>query len=246
MIFPIVLKTPAYVEPVAAIHFLVAANGVFQVTETPGYRAVTRVADDIPGLVPEYEHLRLRVPPLARAQVEDVVAFFAEAYRRYRAEAVVLLFFSFPTREFRVVPPPQVLTGRIRGGRWEADHAVDYGEVPCPEGFVRFGTIHSHAELPAYASHVDCDDERYGDGLHIVFGSFHQADLTVTASFVASGVRFVLDATEVLEPYDRPAHGARPEWMARLALVAARDGKHGKREEAYPYADTKPSRLPSA
>src|SRR4029077_13473945 len=34
VIFPIVLKTPAHVEPTAAISFLVAANGVFQVTRT--------------------------------------------------------------------------------------------------------------------------------------------------------------------------------------------------------------------
>src|SRR5262249_26046346 len=168
-----------------------------------------------------------------------------EAYRRYRGEAVVLLFFSFVTREFRVVPPPQVLTGRMRGGRWEADHAVDYRELPGPEGFVRFGTIHSHAELPAYASHVDCDDERYGDGLHIVFGSFQQTTLTVTASFVANGVRFLLDTADVLEPYERPPHGAvRSEWMARVTLAAAHESKSWKREEDYHHGE--PRRRPGA
>lgn len=246
MIFPIVLKTPAYVEPTAAIHFLVAANGVFQVTQTPSYRAVIRVADAIPGLVAEEEHLCLRVPPLPRPQVEDAVAFFAEAYRRHRGEAIVLVFFRWATREFRTVAPPQVLTGRVRGGRFEADHAVDYSEVPCPEGFVRFGTIHSHAELPAYASHVDCDDERYGDGLHVVFGSFHQPELTVTASFAASGVRFLLDPTSVLEPWERPTRGAPAGWMARLTLTTTRHATLACRTEDDAHGDETRTRRPDA
>ncbi len=223
MMFPVVLKTPAHVEPPATIYFLVAANGVFQVTQTPAYRAVTRVVEPIPGLAAEDEHLGLRIPPLPRAQVEEVVAFFAEAYARYLAEAVVLIFYRAETRAFRLVPPPQVLTGRTRHGRFEADLAVTYGTVPCPDGFVRFGTIHSHAELAAYASHTDCADERYGDGLHVVLGSFHQPAPTVCASFVANGVRFVLDPADVLEPWEVPTHSARPEWLARLALSTGKE-----------------------
>ena len=218
MTFPVVLKTAVQVEPRAAIYYEIAANGTYQVRTTPLYRAVTRAEGPVPGLVPESEHLLLRVPPLARADIEDVLAFFDEAYRRYRGEAIVLLFYRDATREYRIDAPPQTLPGRQwRDGRWCSDrHAIRYRTVARPAGFIRFGSIHSHAELPAYASSQDCADESHEDGLHIVFGGFGTAELSVVASFVANGVRFALPAADVLEPHARPEHAARPEWMPRL------------------------------
>jgi len=235
MIFPVLVKTRVYVEPQAAIYYEVAENGVFQVHDAQTHRAVTRAAGPIPGLVPEYEHLRLKVPRLPRAQVEDVVAFFEEAYRRYRGEAMVMLFYHAGTRTFRIAVPSQTLPGRRRhDGRWLADHAVRYGSVERPADCVRLGTIHSHAELPAYASGDDCADEQYEDGLHVVFGSFAKPELTVSASFVSNGIRFLLEPADVLEPCGRPTRPARPDWIARVtperdvdAAPASSEEEHG-------------------
>lgn len=217
MIFPIVLKTPDLDPPAAPLYYEVAESGVFQVRDTPLYRAVTRVDRAIPGLLPQDEHVQLRIPPLPRRRAQDVLAFFADVYRRYRAEAVVIMFFRVETREYRIGVPEQTIPGRWRfDGRWRPDDAVIYGPVSRPAGFVRLGTIHSHGDLPAYASHTDCADEQYEDGLHLVFGDFHRPIVSMAASFVANGVRFPLSPSTVVEPCGVPAGSARAEWMEKV------------------------------
>ncbi len=230
MNFPVVLKTSTAEEPHVSLYYAVAENGIFQVRDTAIYRAVTRTLDRIPGLLPEYEHLRLKCPRLPRQPLEDVLAFFRAVYEQYQAEAVVLLFYRVETREFRIIAPPQTLLGRRRhDGRWRADHAVQYDNVPRPAGFVRFGTIHSHADLPAYSSGIDCADEQYEDGLHVVFGDFGLQPISVAAAFVANGVRFRLPPAEVLEPCQVLPRQPRSDWMACIQLEAK--GSEGGRRE---------------
>jgi hypothetical protein len=215
MNFPIVLKTPGHTEPDAGLYYLVADNGIFQVRDTPMYRAVTRTPGPVPGLRPEYERVQLKFPRLRRRQMEDVLAFFKEVYDRDRAEAIVVLFYRLATREFHLVAPPQTLLGHRRyDGRWRADHGLRYENVPRPQGCVRFGTIHSHADLPAYSSGTDCADEQFEDGLHVVVGDFGYRELSIAAAFVVNGARFRLAPAEVVEPCKLPQRRARPEWMA--------------------------------
>ena len=216
MKFPIVLKTEPAAAPPGQLYYEVAANGVFQVRDTPLYRAVTRNYDAVPGLVPGVEELMIKFPRLPRADVEDVLAFFAEVYRGCEGEAVVVLFYCASRREYRVVAPPQTIPGRWQHGRWRADYSVRYENVPRPDGFVRFGTIHSHSDLAAYSSGLDCDDERYEDGLHIVFGDFHRLRLSVAAAFVAGGVRFRVAPGDVLDDWRVPARSARPDWVSQV------------------------------
>lgn len=222
MNFPVIIKTPGHQRPSTSLYYEVAENGLFQVRHTALYRAVTRVAGPLPGLLPEYERLQLDFPPLPTRLLQEVVAFFAEVYRRYEGEAVVVLFYRVDTREHCVGVPPQTLAGRRQfDGKWRAHHAVRYGNVTRPTGFLRLGTIHSHADLPAYSSAVDCADEQFEDGLHVVFGDFHRRDLSRCASFVVNGVRFPLRADDVLEPVSFQKRPARPEWMRRIQIERA-------------------------
>ena len=224
--FPVVMKTHDGSSPEeqqarkSRIHYLVASNGVFQVRELPTHRAVTRVSSVIPGLPEESEQLELRVPRLPRTLVEDTLAFFDEVYQRYGGEAIVILFYDPSTREFQLGVPPQRISYYIDyHGRHRADGHLDYESVALPQGHVRFGTIHSHGRMLAYASHTDCQDEQYEDGLHIVFGSFESAELSRSASFVASGRRFPLDPDSVLEPGAVPKRDAPAAWMDRVEYV---------------------------
>lgn len=230
MNFPVILKTPGHERPSASLYYEVAENGLFQVRNTALYRAVTRAPGPLPGLQPEYERLQLDFPPLPTRLLQDVIAFFAEVYRRYAGEAVVILFYRVETREHRVGVPPQTLPGRRQfDGNWRAHHALYYGHATRPNGFLRLGTIHSHADLPAYSSAVDCADEQFEDGLHVVFGDFHRRNLSRCASFVVNGVRFPLRPVDVLEPVSVPARPARPEWMKRIQLerVGSKTGSDG-------------------
>lgn len=218
MKFPIVLKDAPHLEPPGRLYYEIASNGVFQVKDTPIYHAVTRATRDVPGLYPSQERLLMKFPRLPAALVEDAVSFFDAVFEQFDGEAIVLLFYRAETREYRAEAPPQRIPGyRDAAGRLRAYLRLDYGSVPRPEGFVPFGTIHSHAELSAYASGVDCDDERFrGDGLHVVYGHFGRPPLSRSAAFVANGRRFQVEPEQVLPDCDAPAGPARSDWMARV------------------------------
>jgi hypothetical protein len=217
VILPIVFKRPGDKEPEASIYYEVAANGVFQIRDTGTYRAVTRAQEEIPGLLTEKECVELRFPRLPAAVLEEAVAFFREVYRRYGGESIVILFYRPNTEEFRVDAPRQTIPGyRDWRGQWRASLRLDYDEAPRPPGFLRFGTIHSHADMAAYSSFTDCHDEQYHDGLHVVYGHVHTAYPSRSACFVAGGTRFPLQAEDVLEPFVALNRPARPEWVGRV------------------------------
>jgi hypothetical protein len=224
--FPVVLKTRDADSPEerearkSPIHYVVAASGVFQVRELPTHRSVTRVSNAIPGLPDEAESIELRVSRLPQRLLEDTLAFFNEVYQRYAGEAIVIPFYDPATREFQMGVPPQRISAYrdYYGRRWAGTH-LDYEGVALPAGHVRLGTVHSHADALAYASHTDCEDERYEDGLHIVFGSFKSPELSRSASFVSGGRRFTLEPDSVMEPCRVPSRGAPQGWMDQVEYV---------------------------
>jgi proteasome lid subunit RPN8/RPN11 len=223
LMFPILLKTPAgreQPEPLPSLYYEVAANGVFQVREAKTHRAVTRATAAVPGLLAERESVDLYFPRLPAALIENVLAFFDTVHRQWHGEAIVILFYHPERERFEVGVPPQTI-GFYRDayGRSRTDHHLDYGNVERPSGAIRLGTIHSHGNLPAYASETDCEDEQYGDGLHIVFGSLDREPISRSATFVANGRRFPLDPDEVLERADIPAWAASASWLERVSYV---------------------------
>ncbi len=215
MRFPIVLKTPEAGKPDATIYYEIASNGPFQVRDFPIYRAVTRTDELVPGLHTQEESLEIKFPRLPAALLAEVLDFFCEVYRRHGGEAIVILLYHPAQKVFRARVPPQTISQyRDYKGRWKAYMDLKYKSVARPKDFLRLGTIHSHPNMPAYASATDCDDERFEDGLHIVFGDLDMSRITRSASFVANGVRFRLKPSEVMEPFSQSDREAPPDWMA--------------------------------
>jgi len=219
---PVVLKTRDELAVDAPLYYEVASNGVFQVRSTPVVEAVTLVSHEIPGLRPSRERLRMKFPPLPLELVGDVVAFFREVYECYEGEAIVVVFYHPERRSYRAAVPPQRIPAyRDYRGRLRASLRLEYGISPRPPEHLPFGTIHSHADLSAYASGIDCDDERFGDGFHAIYGHFGTGSLSRCASFVTQGRRFRLDPSQVLpecEPGIRPAPRA---WMEQVTFEEA-------------------------
>jgi hypothetical protein len=216
---PVIFKKKGVPQPETSLYHEVASNGIFQVRDTPIYRAVVRTDGPIPGLLREEETLEIRFPHLPTPLVEEVLAFLREAYDRYGGEAMVVIYYSPESSEFRVRVPPQTIPAyRDRHGRWRAQLRLRYGPVGGPPGFVRLGTIHSHADLPAYSSHTDCDDERFEDGLHITFGHMHRRVASASAAFVTNGARFRLGVSEVVKDCTIPERPACRDWMGRIEL----------------------------
>lgn len=185
--FPIYLKEPGFCEPDDPIYYLVTGNGLFQVKRTPLFRSRIRV----PGLLwldREAERAEFLLPVIPAKILGDTMAFFREVFRKYRAEAAVLLYLREGAAEYTIRIPSQT----VAGGHCR------YEVGPNPAGHIRVGTIHSHGAAEAFHSELDDVDEQYDDGLHVTIGSLH-AKPTVSCSLVVDGRRFDLRPEAVLE-----------------------------------------------
>jgi hypothetical protein len=217
MIWPVRLKTDSAIPCQETVHYLVASNGIFKVCQTETYRSVTRVREIIPGLLPERESLRLTCPRVPASLLRHVLAFFRAVYIEHGGEAIVVLFYRPNTRTYRLGIPRQTIPG-YKGwdGSWRPYVRLRYEPPPRPSGYLRFGTIHSHASCSAEPSAVDCADEEFEDGLHAVYGHITQPQPSRSACFVSNGVRFPLIPDDALEPCAVPGSRADPAWVARV------------------------------
>ncbi|MFQ5846865.1 MAG: Mov34/MPN/PAD-1 family protein [Candidatus Methylomirabilales bacterium] len=185
--FPIYVKEAGFREPEEPIYYLVSRSGLFQVKRTPVFCSTIRV----PGLLwleEEVEGVEFLLPVIPAKILGESMAFFREVFRKYRAEAAVLLYRREAAGEYEIrIPPQQVAGGHCR-----------YEVGPNPPGCLRVGTMHSHGAAEAFHSELDDVDEQYDDGLHVTIGSIH-AKPTVSCSLVVDGRRFDLRPEAVLE-----------------------------------------------
>ncbi|MBI2902732.1 MAG: hypothetical protein HYY12_03970 [Candidatus Methylomirabilis oxyfera] len=185
--FPVYLKGGQFEEPDESIYYLVTRDGLFQVKRNPLFHARTRVRG-LSWLLPEQEAAHLQLPPIPASVLAEIVAFFLEVFQVYRAEAVVLLYFNQTEERYELkIPKQQVAGGHCR-----------YEIGPTPAGWLRVGTIHSHASADAFHSELDDEDERHDDGLHVTIGNL-DGEVSVACSLVVDGRRFTLKPSEVFD-----------------------------------------------
>ena len=185
--FPVYLKEDGFKEPDDPIYYLITRDGLFQVKRNLLFHARTKVRG-LNWLMPQQESARLQLPPIPAAILAEIVAFFREVFRLHRAEAVVLLYFSQDDGRYELkIPKQQVAGGHCR---------YEIGQTP--PGWVRVGTIHSHAAADAFHSELDDEDERHDDGLHMTVGNL-DGEASVVCSLVVDGRRFPLKPSDVFE-----------------------------------------------
>lgn len=192
--FPVYLKEEGFFEPEDPIYYLVTKDGLFQVKRTLLFRSRIRVPG-LSWLKGEQEGVEFLLPPIPAKILGETIAFFREVFRKYRAEAAVLLYMREETGEYEIRIPPQT----VAGGHCQYEIGSN------PPGYLRVGTIHSHAAADAFHSELDDVDEQYDDGLHVTIGTLH-AKPTVSCSLVVDGRRFRLRPEKVLEvmPWELP------------------------------------------
>jgi hypothetical protein len=194
---PLYLKTTGDPPRGDPLYYLIAANGAFLVKRSALFVSVT-AAETVMGLAHQDPAITLNFPKLPRSVVEDVLGFFRAVYRRWHGEAVAFLFYAPETQEFRVDVPFQILRRHRTRDGWRTYGHVEYGAIDRPQGFLKLGDAHSHANVPAFFSDTDvCDDRE--DGLRLVFGRLGGSGIDVRVSFVANGCRFALEPDEVLD-----------------------------------------------
>jgi hypothetical protein len=187
-----------------------------------------------PGLAPQEAFLSPEFPKLGRPLFEQVVGFFDRVFTLHGAEAAVLLVWDGEKRRAGVYVPDQTATvlKTWKGGK----HAIGLEYFPptnLGSHLVVYGDVHSHADMAAYCSYTDAEDERYRAGLHVVVGRVDKDPPEVHVEAVADGTRFALEKEDVLEGY-RERRLAFPEsWLEKVKVevrssVYASAAKTGK------------------
>ncbi len=192
--------------PDDALCYLVGSDGVFKQVKNEFYSVRVRVGG-VAGLAEIGETATLRVPKLPLDLMRQVESFFAAAYKEHHSEAVVLLLANPTTQRWKIEVPPQWVRG--------LHVSYDLADLPePPEGFRRFGTIHSHAGAKAFHSGTDDADEASFDGLHITIGNVDQPVRSYSARWMLAGKPFPVSLSEVVESMPLPE--ANPAWLAQV------------------------------
>lgn len=193
--FPVYLKDEGFEPPDDPIHYLVTADGLFQVKENRIFRSAVRV-QGIRWLQGQKEEAVWKLPPIPGALLQRAVGLFREVYRRHKSEAIVLWLYDPARLEYEAVVPEQFVTG----GR------LVYLPGEIPAGWVRVGTIHSHGEADAFHSPLDDWDEEHDDGLHVTVGNL-DGTVSLSCSLVADGRRFPMRPRDVFGPVPKEDPG---------------------------------------
>lgn len=219
---PVYLKTPEAGEPSDTTYYVLASNGVFLAKKTPLFASITQ-APAVAGLEQQVPSLELSFPKLPRDLLERIYGFFQFVYKRLDGEAIVFIYFSPERGEFRVDVPPQTLTRYRTHHGWRTAGNVEYRSIPRPDGFLKLGDAHSHADCPAFFSSTDDRDDAE-DGLRLVMGKLDRSQPDVCVSFVTCGTRFTLEPEGVLEDFTEPVPPAQA-WTERV--LCRYEDRHG-------------------
>jgi hypothetical protein len=234
-VFPVVLKDGATALPEVPACFIVASNGVFLQRTTELFSATVRV-EGVPGLQPHDDTLSLRIPRLPRSHLERAMGFFHAVYERWRAEGILIMFYSPSLQRFVLDAPPQVVTGRFEHGRFRAELRLEYGACETPAGdYVKLGTFHSHGYASPRHSGIDIHDEMFDTGLHLTAGYVDSTLPEFAAAFVVGRTRFAVAPEDVLCPFTarrRPPTAWLDRVVVRCDPAPAHWG-HGSDQDRY-------------
>lgn len=186
--FPIHIHDGTKPIPNDDVCYIVAKEGIF-LKKNMGIMDSIAPVQNISILESIQAAARMNVKKIPGGQFARVVAFFKQVYKDFWGEAIVLLFYDEERRVYKIVPPHQKVTAA----------ACDYNKGITIEGMQMIGTIHSHASMSAFHSGTDDKDEEHFDGLHITVGNVNQDEVSITASIVANGHRFVVNPEDYVE-----------------------------------------------
>ena len=170
------------------VFYIVAKEGIF-LKKSMGIMDSIAPVENISILESIQAAAKMNIKKIPGGQFARIIAFFREVHKEFYGEAIVLLFYDETRRVYKIVPPHQKVTAA----------ACDYNKGITIEGMQMIGTIHSHASMSAFHSGTDDHDEEHFDGLHITIGNVNQEDVSVTASIVANGHRFVVEPEDYVE-----------------------------------------------
>lgn len=163
------------------ILYIITKKGTFLRKDLGTIRSCTKV-DSISFLKEIEPYAELKVPQMPGSILSVGFVFLKWVYNTHKSEGGLLIYYNSTTKEYRIYAPTQEVS--CGGVSWDNQKEL------IPKGFIRLGTIHSHANMSAFHSGTDINDEKSFDGLHITFGNLGKTRPTLVASVVANGNRF--------------------------------------------------------
>jgi hypothetical protein len=226
-LFPVIVKDGEFEPPASDAYYVLAEGGLYLERRTDLFTACVPVHGGVPGLLPHPTRLTIHLPRLPCTLLERAVGFFRAVYERCRGEAILTMFYAAKTRRYAFAPPPQVISGRLEGGRFRAELRLEYSamEKPGPE-YLKIGTFHSHGHASPAHSSIDVHDEMFDAGLHLTAGYVNSSRPEFSAAFVVGRTRFTVPVADVLPPF----HAARrppPSWLDQVLVRIESGASYG-------------------
>jgi PRTRC genetic system protein A len=212
------------------VFYLLTRNGPYLCRNHPFFRSSVP-SRKLPGELVEHESfLELTCPKIPQRLFERIIGFFDIIAERHGAEAAVLLIWNTRSLQFEVVGPPQVsiVSASWKGSVYPVE--VHYKVPSLPPHLLLVGDIHSHVDEPAFASHMDKNDETHRPGLHIVVGRLFREPPEFHLEMVVDGVRFsVKSLFSVVQGYQRRSCRDVPHsWIDQVTVTTwSNYYKHG-------------------
>lgn len=164
--------------------------------------------------------------PISVETFRYVMKYFREVYKKYKTECCVLLFLNTQTKDWKILVPLQVDTSHASVNYLmplqDTDSVEDDDKIQMYEtvfkdddlsklmantykefseldknGYVLYGTIHSHCNFGAFHSGVDDNDEMEFDGLHITIGNV-DGSWSYASRFIIGGAEYKVDIKDFL------------------------------------------------
>jgi len=167
------------------ILYIVCKEGIYLKKKLGIMESITPV-DSISTLKSIEMMAQMHIKPIPAYQFAQVESFFRAVYEEYRSEAIVLLFYNEEKKTYKIVPPSQKVSA---GG-------LSYNRAITVDGYIMVGDIHSHGSMSAFHSGVDDKDEESFDGLHITIGNCNSEQVSISASIVSNGHRFLVEPSD--------------------------------------------------
>jgi hypothetical protein len=147
------------------------------------------------------EEAHYTMPAIPHVIVEKLDEFFRLIHAKHGSESIVLLTYD-TTKEgpegWGILVPEQ--TNTSTHCKYDPDSIVDLKE----DHVMIVGSVHSHPEMPAYASGTDHDDQADFDGLHITYGwqkSVANGATQYHLELQMGGTSYTLTAKDVFEDF---------------------------------------------
>ena len=146
------------------------------------YQELGLWSGDIPDDVPKAENLNIRWhgAKLPTELLHTVLSFLTHAYRTWKSEAQVRLYYNVEASDWKaVVVPQEVGTGLLSRELKPANMNEDQLKLRAKafaetEGYLTCGSVHSHCDMSAGQSGIDHRDETGHPGIHITFGNLSE------------------------------------------------------------------------